>query len=170
VARPLPPGTVGAAQARRTQRRHGRADPGTASTQACFWKRGWGRGFPGLPRGMICVSEALVTCEPEALLTCELLTCELTLDAMLEVVLVLSLVLCGAHRVPASAAQGRFSRRCVMCRWGGRSWLEARPHIQCEVTMCDSAVICAPTAAGLLGRCARAFRDGAETVHRSGGA
>ena len=122
-------------------------------------KWGWGEGGSR-------VASALELRDTER----ELLTCELTLDTVLEVVLVLSLVLCGAHRVPGKHSKKGGSvpvRQVVM--WGGRSWLEALPHIQCEVTMCDSAVICAPTAAGLLGRCA-AFRDGAETVHSSGGA
>ena len=34
--------------------------------------------------------------------------------------------------------------------WGGRSWLEALPHIQCEVTMCESAVIRVRTSCWLL--------------------
>ena len=46
LARPLPPGTVGAAQARRTQRRHRGRSSGTANTQACF-EEGWGREAPG---------------------------------------------------------------------------------------------------------------------------
>ena len=81
----------------------------------------------------------------------ELLTRELTLDTVLEVVLVLSLVLCGAHRVPGKHSKKGGSvpvRQVVM--WGGRSWLEALPHIQCEVTMCESAVIRVRTSCWLL--------------------
>ena len=79
----------------------GAGDSGTAKTQAFLRRQGWGEGgsrvAPRDPRGRRSALELRAT-------GCELLTCEFTLSAVVEVLLVLSLVLCGAHRVPAKCS------------------------------------------------------------------
>ena len=57
----------------------------------------------------------------------EVWTCKATLDAVTEVVLVLKIVLCGAHRVPAkcSITTERWAGAAARAARGGRGWLEA---------------------------------------------
>ena len=73
----------------------------------------------------------------------EVWTCKATLDAVTEVVLVLKIVLCGAHRVPAKCSKRTARWAGAAARAGGAAGDGSKrcTHIQCEVTMCDSADI-----------------------------
>ena len=73
----------------------------------------------------------------------EVWTCKATLDAVTEVVLVLKIVLCGAHRVPAKCSKTTAQQAGAAARADGAAGDGSKrcTHIQCEVTMCDSADI-----------------------------
>ena len=103
VARPLPPGTVGAAQSSQAhpEEAQGPETRALPRLKRFFEGRVGEREAPGWHRG-IRAAEALELRATGR----ELLTCEFTLSAVVEVLLVLSLVLCGAHRVPGKCSTG----------------------------------------------------------------
>ena len=94
MARPLPPGTVGAAQSCQAHPEEAQGPETRALPRLVrvFEGRVGEREAPGWHRG-IRPAEALELRATGR----ELLTCEFTLSAVVEVLLVLSLVLCGAH-------------------------------------------------------------------------